>query len=555
MFTDLKPEDLEVLYKEVALAKTLIKERKSRFDLVRELISNSAAKEVGASEIRISYFMSPEGHSFMVEDNGCGMGVSNDFRNPDRLDKFFGLGLSEIAGLKSDEFGFKGLGSKLAYQSRRLEVETYAGGVEMNRVVVNEPWETIDQRNTMPNPKRFADKPDEGQGTYTKVTVIGHPPYDTGEPYQKEALKNYLLHRTFVGFTRDRENPPRIIFSYMGNEEELELGFPELKYLREEPKPDTVLLDVPLISKKLAGKAKGVNVRIRGFYTWDEKRYGLQSGRYNTGLIISVRGIPYLNLNMRELSKVLAITRPGEGKCCIVVECDELQEVMNISRSDLVDDPITELFRNTLQKKIIDIEVANEQKRFFQFSKDKSEKKTAEDLDKVKIDLGNARQNYVVYKGEDGPVLLGVEPKSEGDVITLVLKLEILGGLPFYQFQSLHQEKNGPDMIVHFRETEKGEAGRFIAIEMERVFTNYQLHGHPPDQHMKVLCWDLGKSPKVRIADVPDIPYKKKAYPEYEVDGVKRSEEVWVYLVKHMPNIEVVMRKDLENYTNLKGVI
>jgi hypothetical protein len=555
MFRDLKPEDLEVLYKEVALAKALIKERASRFDLVRELVSNSAAKEVGASEIRVSYFMSPEGHSFMVEDDGCGMGVSDDFRNPDRLDKFFGLGLSQIAGLKSDEFGFKGLGSKLAYQSRRLEVETFAGGSEMYRVVVNEPWKTIDELNTMPNPKRYTDKPDEGQETFTKVTVIGHPPPATGQPYPKEALRNYLLHRTFVGFTRDRENPPRFFFSYMGQEEELEVGFPELEYLHEEPKPDTVLLDIPLISRNLSGKTRGVNIRIRGFYTWDEKRYGLASDRFNTGLILSVKGIPYFNMNMRELSRVLAIARPGEGKCCIIVECDELQEVMNISRSGLVDDPITELFKNTLKNKIVDIEVADEQKQFFQFSKDKTITKTAEDLAKVKEDLSKAEQGYVVYKGEEGPILLGVEPISEGDVITLLLKLETLGVLPFFQFQSLHQEKNGPDFIGHFRETDRSEPLRYTVFEMERIFTNYQLHGHPPDQHRKVICWDLGKSPKVRIKDVPDVPYKKVAHVDYEVEGVKKSTEVWVYLIRYMPNIEVMMRQDLERIKNLKGVI
>jgi len=44
------------------------------------------------------------------------MDYTGDVKNPGRLDKFLNLGLSTIVGLKSDEFSFKGMGSKLAYQ-------------------------------------------------------------------------------------------------------------------------------------------------------------------------------------------------------------------------------------------------------------------------------------------------------------------------------------------------------------------------------------------------------------------------------------------------------
>jgi hypothetical protein len=105
---------------EVAIFQQLIKERFSPFDLVRELLSNAAAREVGAQNINIKYFEHPDdGHSFEVTDDGCGMDYTGDVGKAGRLDRFLNLGLSTIVGLKGDEFSFKEMGSKLAYQSRR----------------------------------------------------------------------------------------------------------------------------------------------------------------------------------------------------------------------------------------------------------------------------------------------------------------------------------------------------------------------------------------------------------------------------------------------------
>lgn len=69
--------------------------------------------------------MNQDGHVFEVSDDGCGMGYTGNKDFPGRLDRFLGLGLSAIVGQKSDEFSWKGLGSKLSYQSKRVEIETY----------------------------------------------------------------------------------------------------------------------------------------------------------------------------------------------------------------------------------------------------------------------------------------------------------------------------------------------------------------------------------------------------------------------------------------------
>jgi hypothetical protein len=239
-FIKSKGKDVDLIIQEVALMKQLIKERSHPLSLLRELISNSGAKEVGATEIKIKYTVDEEGHIFEVIDNGCGMNYTGEKMLPGRLDRFLGLGLSSIIGIKSDEFSWKGLGSKLAYQSRRIDINTWCGSGDAIKVEVNEPWSSI-ERKLIPKPKIFMYKPEEERKTGTSIKVFGHPPHRKERPFSIEEVKKFLSHRTFVGFTRKRENKPRIFLSVLGQTEEIDFGFPELKF--KESKEGTVFVD------------------------------------------------------------------------------------------------------------------------------------------------------------------------------------------------------------------------------------------------------------------------------------------------------------------------
>ena len=163
-----KSQEVDPFFQEVALMKQLILERTHRLELLRELISNAGAREVGAKNIHITYYVHPQyGHAFEVKDDGCGMNFTNNPQLPGRLDRFLGLGLSAVAGLEADEFAWKGLGAKLAYHSRRVEIETYNGNAAYS-VIVNEPWETIDD-GKKPRPQVSEMSPSPGQATGTTV--------------------------------------------------------------------------------------------------------------------------------------------------------------------------------------------------------------------------------------------------------------------------------------------------------------------------------------------------------------------------------------------------
>jgi hypothetical protein len=345
-FIESKAEEVDPIISEISLMKQLIQERVQPLDLVRELLSNSGAREVGATEIRINYYVTKEGHVFEVWDNGCGMNYTGDRRLPGRLDRFLGLGLSAIVGQKSDEFSWKGLGSKLACQSKRVEIETYVeNSPEVYKAEINDPWGSI-ERKTIPKPRIYRFPPENGRRPGTTVKVFGHPPHRKEKQFTLQEIETFLTHRTFVGFTRERQNAPRIYLTVSAQEKEIRFGFPELR-IAQECEGTQLVNEVQEV--KQAGTNLKFQVRLKGFYTWDADRYGLDKSVLNTGLILSVQGIPYFKLNMEEYgSQSLRTTNLGEKKCCLIVECDRIQEQMNISRSGLVDHVITDLFKKTV---------------------------------------------------------------------------------------------------------------------------------------------------------------------------------------------------------------
>src|SRR3989304_5256974 len=64
-----RPREIDPIVSEIALMKQLIKEKAQPLDLLRELISNCAAREVGSRNIKVTYYVHPEyGNVFQVAD-------------------------------------------------------------------------------------------------------------------------------------------------------------------------------------------------------------------------------------------------------------------------------------------------------------------------------------------------------------------------------------------------------------------------------------------------------------------------------------------------------
>lgn len=537
-FIESKGKDVDLLIQEVSLMKQLIKERTHPLALLRELISNAGAREVGATEIRIKYTVDEEGHIFEVIDNGCGMNYTGQKTMPGRLDKFLGLGLSTIVGMGSDEFSWKGLGSKLAYHSKKIEIDTWCGSGDAIRVEVNEPWSSI-ERNLVPKPKIFMYKPEDGRKTGTSIKVFGHPPHRKEKPFTIEEIKKYLLHRTFIGFTRDRENKPKIFLTVLGQTEEIDFGFPELRF-RDQKEGTIFVDDQEKITK--SGTNKSIFVHMKGFYTWDEKHYGLDRNQMNTGLILSVKGIPYFDLDMEQYgSRNLRTARPGVDKCCLIVECDQIQEEMNISRSGLVDSEMTDLLKKAVRQIFERIESSQEYLKFRRIQEERKTIAGAESLEGKKKTLESENQKWVVYQRSETekPIILTREPENENDVLCILWKLEAINALPFKRFETLGHAGKGPDLIVHFQEDAQSNPERYTSIEIENKFYNYKIHGHKPSQFARVICWEVGKTPKLPI---------NRTDKKYKHTTIKDDVQIHIFSIRLMDGIKVLEKREFSRY-------
>lgn len=531
--------EVQIMKEDVALFKHLINERKHPLDLLRELLSNAGASQVGATRIEITYTVDKSGHIFEVCDDGCGMDYTDNQALPGRLDRFLGLGLSAVVGKAADEFSWKGLGSKLCYQSRKVEIETRHEDQPMYHVVINEPWDTLN-RNLIPRPRISEHKDLAYKGT--RIRVYGHPPHRIEQPFTFEEIKTFLLHRTFGGFVAPRPRAPEIYLSVLGQTDKLNFGFPEFagREFQEGLCLDrsTRSLWVNLVPKS----TKALPVRLRGFLTWDSAQFGLATDRSNTGLILAAKGIPYFDLDMTDHgARGIVHANPGRDKCCLVLECDLVQSEMNISRSGLIDSALTLQFRRTVSELLEVLEGSPEYLAFRQLPKERKLEDGAKDLAETKSTIEAEDQNWVVLErpGED-PIVLVREPENEFETLALVWKLEALGALPFTQFRTLAYPgaAGGPDLLVNFQEDNASEPLRAAAVEVESRFYNYKTHGHAPAQFPKVLCWDAPSSGrKVRLAPTPK---------KYKFTVVLEECQVHVFILRLMDGIRVYSRKDMK---------
>ena len=528
---------------EVAIFKHLIKERVHALDLIRELLSNAGAEQVGAKRIEISYTQDKDGHIFEIVDDGCGMNYTSNDSIPGRLDRFLGLGLSGIIGLDADEFSWKGLGSKLSYQSRKVEIETCAGDPHgLYVVLVNEPWESLNN-NKVPRP-RINEHPSSHKGT--KIKVTGHPPHRKEAPFTFDQLKNYLLHRTCAGYTSKRKYEPEILLSVLGRTEIIPFGFPEFKSIDFDSfEHEGVKLDVAtqtLFINVTPKSSKSMRVRLKGFVTWNASHYDLSKNNLNTGLILSVKGIPYFTLNMEEYGATsIRTARPGEERTCLVVECDGIQDEMNISRSALVDSANTVELKKIVTELFQRVESSDVYLSFRTLPERNKVEKQGGILAEEKRKIEQPDQNWVVYeKASDVYTILIREPQNEQEVNALIWKLEALGALPFENFNTLAYigASKGPDLLANFQEDKASEPFRATIIEIENNFYNYKTHGHTPTQYPKVLCWDIPASGRKAKINKTQKPYKfTLSTDEYQVH---------IYVIKYMDGIKVLSRTDLE---------
>jgi hypothetical protein len=524
----------------VGILKQVVQNRAHPLDVIREAISNSCAKEVGASYFKITIFYDGTyGWSFIFEDDGIGMNYTGE-KEPEkqgRLDRFLNLAYSGVAGLKSDEFGFKGLGSKLMYLSKRLEIDTKTEMGESYKVIIEDPIGKLVRRDKpeLPKPVIYRKAP----VSFEHGTVIRVYGYDGGIKYVEyenpEKLKQYLYFRTLIGYTRPerlREGFPKVVIKTpsIPDEDELGMGFSWIKKEGDHvPGQKIGVISTPISIIKDDKKGNKVTVILKGGYALQTGEFGMSDygilESKGVGLTYVWKGIPYFNLDFNYY-------KPQGFElyykfCRFVAECDDIDT--DIARSRIVSDGAREpLFTAALREAFRKITETDDYKEWVKYRRELKRKDLGATLNQRKDTLLERGQKWVFYD----EVLIHKEPDNEQDVRALLWKLEGLSALPFYYFRTLeHTAQKGIDIIADYQEKDFSEKKLFQAVEVEHMLENYSDHDHVPEQTSLIIAWDSKNRDKLTRVE-EEWKYV------WEYGGLNLN----VILLKYLPKIEVKVK-------------
>ncbi len=523
----------------IGVIKQIIKNRSHPLDIIREALSNSCSREINASYFKISIFYDANyGWSMIFEDDGIGMEYtgSKEPEKQGRLDRFLNLAYTGVTGHEADEFGLQGLGSKMMYLCRKLDIETKTKGGPSFKVVVNEPYDKLIKNKTpvSPKPVLFKNIP----VSFNNGTVIRVYGYDGGKKYQEyedpERLKNYLFFRTLIGYTNPKrliDGFPRITINTPSiHEEEITVGFPWIKKdgaHTEEQKIGTIA--DPIVVTRRNKKGDEVTITLKGGYALDPAEYNmydegiLQSK--GVGLVYSSRGIPYFNLDFN-------LYKPqGFGliykSCRFVVECDDVET--DIAISCIVPDKVKEpLFTAALKEGFKKIIETDDYKEWVKYHREKEKKVLSGTLNQRREKLLRKDQLWVYYKDN----LLYKEPENENDVHVLLWKLEGMDAIPFHYFITLeYSAQSEIDIIAEYQEKDLLERKKFTAVDVEYILEDYISHSRTPEQASLIIAWDAkNKNELTRTSESWRYIW--------EYLGIKLE----VMLLKYIPFLEVKSR-------------
>lgn len=518
----------------VGLISEIINNIGDQRDVIRELISNSASREVGAKKINIRVYESDMGLAITITDDGRGMDYINDPKKPGRLDKFLNAAQGKQAGLESDEFGAKGFGAKLLYNSERVEVETWDGGESAYRVILDEPRKSIleEKKLSVPYVAKVSPVALNHKGKGTSITVKGWGANPTiPRDFKLDRLARYLHYYTVVGYTKTRDAPlPEFELQVGGQLKPLKAGFP---YIAADDENDTKTVTFgPITVDKRTATGKVVKINLKGGVTTETSKSELTEER--GGVWLSFHGIPYFKLPTNKFARKLNLT---DDFVRFVVECDDVR--LNLARNDFSYDEVYDAFEEALNEAFSQIKEHQKFQRFYQNRHKELRTSIQEKMNKKKEEFSSEDKAYVWYKNQ----IVIAEPESEYDTAALLWILEGMGVLPFAKFKTLQYAgyREGIDMLVNIQEEPDKEEKVCAYAELERAFSNLIKHKHDIGQMTLALCWKADPS-KINLGklDKTKKPFK------YVYNWGETS--IPVFEISSFPGIFVGTKKEAKNH-------
>ena len=528
-------EEHKIIIDPVGFISEVINNIRDYRDIIRELISNAASKEIGAKRVEIKVYGSDKGLAITVSDDGRGMNYTKNNKIPGRLDKFLNAAQGKQAGFESDEFGAKGLGTKLLWNSDFVEIVTGDGEENVYRVILNEPYKTVVEGKKLFDPfvsTISANKyPFRQRGT--SITVKGWAGLkNVPKDFKFPSIERYLRYFSVIGYTKMEKRDiefPEFVVSFDGQQKSMKVGFPFILPDDQFKEPRTMSFN-PVEVTRTTSSGKKVKILLKGGMTLDTSHHNLTEE--TGGVWLSVNGIPYFKLLKNKYARQLNLS---DDFIRFVVECDDVN--LNMSRSDFAYDEKYETFDDALHEAFDKIKADPKFHQFDIYRKRESKILTQDKMNKKKDEFSSEDKRYVWVNGK----MILAEPESEYDTASVLWILEGMGKLPFTKFKTLQYAGyiEGIDMLIDFQEEEDKEKKVCIYAELEKSFSNIVKHKHDIGQMSLALCWevDSGKVPVGKITKTLK-PYKYS----YSVGDIT----IPVFAISQFPEIFIGTKKEAQ---------
>jgi len=515
-------------------------------DLVREAISN--AYDAGASEIRISFDVVKEyGESILkivLKDNGSGM-------TSDKLQNFFDLGNSTRRDDR-DTIGEKGHGTKVYFNSSKIEVETSSSGSGF-LAVMEDPFRKLYNRNIPTVEVTPITKFEKG----TKVTIYGYNS-NRRDKFTHQILKDHIMWFTKHGSIDNQFSAPKnkvaLFLKGLGKDEFESIS--QGHYFPDDSKNINELFEKHLVkapgyySKKIIKEGTLKNYPeikyqaifcIEGKYAKYEYNQMLRRPGYSApegAYTIQERyGLWICKDNMPIQRKNEWITFKGSEytKFHAFINCQDLRLTANRGSVDNTPSEILQDLRYDVQK-IYDNIIKSDEWTSMEWLEEEASAYQTTDKEKENFEWRRKkinRTNVAEYKG----VIL-VEPERESGVFSNFIILSQIEDklFPFYVID--YDTHDGIDVIAKGDNNTPIASAKLFYVEFKRTLG--KGFNHSFENLHSVVCWDTDIKHDDVIKDVNSeerkmqiiSPEKEGDYTRYFLDNPKKAHKIEVFCLK-----------------------
>lgn len=530
-------------------------------EIVREAISNGF--DAGARNLEIAAYVDrTTGRDELVlrfKDDGHGMGATG-------LMSFFSLAMTtrmvtdELGFKSSGAIGEKGHGTKIYFNSRRIEVQSVKDGV-LIEAVMDDPRAKL-QRGTMPIVEFSSRNVDLPNGT--TVTVRGYND-NAQRGFGHDALKDYILWSTKFGSCEllvDRAEFKGVVLTLSGlgrkdsDPERVSFGHPfpqentNLASLRQADKVSPldryvarwVFAKVPINGKP--GSTVDIVFSLEGDQAkriinpmlhekWKEWRDGEYNVEDRYGLWLCKDFIPVARKNN------WVAERSEWTKYHAFVNCQDLRLTANRSNIDNTPNADLDAIQKTVER--VFKERITSDPKFQRYQEELEKQQQYRNANAEESDFEKRKKAALKKKAASFKNLTLLEPRQEGGVFSIVMQLLAvkpdLFGFSIVDYDTAF----GYDLLV--TQDTALDLNRAALRFVEMKFELQRDFNHSFSKLAAVICWDTKLANEDPVEDLSGARRKMKITSP-KVDTTLRYQKYMLVSDTEQHNIEVFVLAD-----------